>query len=101
MEVLSGGASVMAVASLVLQLVDSVRQLFAQVTGSMSFVQADDCRCDFWESVQEAPTNISAIVSDLNLLSAVLGTLQHNEEIFGPQQVTVCHTEQHFSGLGG
>ena len=47
------------------------------------------CRCDFWESVQEAPSRITGLVDDLRIFAAMLGELQHDEEIFGPQKVTV------------
>ncbi|MCJ1286495.1 hypothetical protein MMC26_005841 [Xylographa opegraphella] len=66
----------MAVASLALQLVDSVKQL-----------------CDFWESVQEAPSRIRGLVDDLKLFAAMLGELQHDEESFGPQKITLLALE--------
>ncbi|MCJ1379289.1 hypothetical protein MMC17_002390 [Xylographa soralifera] len=73
---MDGVSSVMAVASLALQLADSVKQL-----------------CDFWESVQDAPSRITGLVDDLKIFSATLGELQHDEEIFGPQKVTLLALE--------
>ncbi|MCJ1389076.1 hypothetical protein MMC18_001930 [Xylographa bjoerkii] len=73
---MDGASGVMAVASLALQLVDSVKQLY-----------------DFWESVREAPSSITGLVEDLKIFSAMLEELQHDEEIFGPQKVTLLALE--------
>lgn len=55
MEVLSGAASVIAVTSLAIQLVDSIDKLYG-----------------FWISVKDAPDDVHIIITDLKLLSTVL-----------------------------
>lgn len=55
MDGLSSAASVIAVGSLAVQLADTAKQL-----------------CDFWSSIKDAPENIRAIMTDLELLSSVL-----------------------------
>lgn len=55
MEGLSTAASAIAVVSIVVQLAENVTKL-----------------CDFWNSIREAPEDIRAISTDLELLSSVL-----------------------------
>lgn len=55
MEGLSAAASGFAVASIALQLAESVKKL-----------------CDFWNSIKEAPEDIRAVSTDLELLSGTL-----------------------------
>lgn len=69
MDGLSGAASGMAVVSLALQLVGSIKQLH-----------------DFWDSVKEAPDDVHTITVDLSLLSSVLAEMAFEEQHFGPDQ---------------
>lgn len=71
MDGLSGAASGLAVVSLTIQLADSIKKL-----------------CDFWDSVQDAPNDIRAIVKEMRLLSAVLEGIQLNELDYGPDPTT-------------
>ncbi|KAL9627623.1 MAG: hypothetical protein Q9164_007546, partial [Protoblastenia rupestris] len=56
-------ASTLAVASLAIQLADSIKKLI-----------------DFWESVKEAPSDVQAIIVDLDLLSNVLREIASEAE---------------------
>ena len=38
---------------------------------------------EFWESVKEAPENVSAVVKDLKLLAAILRQIELNEQQYG------------------
>ena len=67
MDGLSAAASGMAVVSLAVQLAGTVKKLH-----------------DFWDSMKEAPDEISAIVKDLKLLSSVLANIEQNEQTHGP-----------------
>ena len=71
MEALSVGASGIAVASIAIQLAESVRKL-----------------CHFWISIKEAPEDIQAISIDLELLSAVLTQIAHESQHVEPD--TTC-----------
>lgn len=57
MEALGAGASVIAVASIALQLVESVRHLY-----------------EFWESIGDAPQSIRDITEDLKILSTIIAS---------------------------
>lgn len=70
MEGLAAAASVVGVASLALQLADSVKKLH-----------------DFWDSVKKAPEDVRSITSDLQLLSSVLSNIASEA-----QHVTPDHT---------
>ena len=69
MDGLSSAAGVIAVASVAIQLADSVRQIY-----------------EFWESVQDAPENIRHIASDLRLLANVLNDTATCEERYGASE---------------
>lgn len=71
MDGISGAASGIAVVSLAIQLADSIKKL-----------------CEFWDSVQDAPNDIRAIVKELRLFSAVLEGIQLNELRYGPDPIT-------------
>ena len=58
MDGLSAGASVIAVVSVALQLVESVKHLY-----------------DFWESIEEAPESVRDIAKELNVLSTILASI--------------------------
>lgn len=66
MEGLSAAASGLAVASIAIQLADSVKKLH-----------------DFWDSIKDAPETVRVITNDLKLLSSVLADIaseaQHGE----------------------
>lgn len=66
MEALSGAASIIAVTSLAIQLVDSIDKL-----------------CHFWTSIKEAPDDVLFIITDLRLLSSIFTEIsfeaQHSE----------------------
>jgi len=72
MEPLSGGASVIAFVSLAVQLADSIKKL-----------------SDFWSSIQEAPQEISALVSDLRLISAVLQEIRNDVRDSAPDSTSM------------
>ena len=76
MDGLSGAASGIAVASIAIQLADSIKKLY-----------------EFWESVQDAPNDIRAVVKELRLLSAVLEGIQSNERRYGPDPTTTSVLE--------
>ena len=63
MEPLSAGASVIAVVSLTFQVVEGISKLR-----------------EFFESIQNAPSEIRTILKDLTQLSAVVGSIQVDEQ---------------------
>ncbi|KAL8742547.1 MAG: hypothetical protein Q9190_004984 [Brigantiaea leucoxantha] len=67
---MDGAASAVAVASLAIQLADSVKQLYV-----------------FWKSVKEAPENIQAITTDLELLQSVFNIIAHDAQHVVPNPV--------------
>lgn len=73
MDGLSGAASVIAVASIAIQLADSIKKL-----------------CDFWESIKDAPEEIATLVQELKLLDLVLKKIHVNEEKFGADPTTTA-----------
>lgn len=70
MDGLSAAASSIAVASISIQLVGSVKKL-----------------CDFWDSVRDAPEDVRAISSDMKLLSTVLSRVAHEAQQNAPDEV--------------
>lgn len=66
MEAISAAASGIAVASIAIQLADSMKKLV-----------------DFWESVQDAPNNIRSVLDDLRLLSRVLKDIDRSQLQYG------------------
>ena len=71
MDGLSSAASGIAVASIAIQLVNSIKML-----------------CDFWGAVKNAPNEINAIFEDLELLSTVLSDIRDNAQANGPEILT-------------
>lgn len=73
MEGLSAAASAIAVASLAIQLAENVKKL-----------------CDFWNSIKEAPEDIRAISTDLDLLSSVLTQIAYETQHVEPDATLVA-----------
>jgi hypothetical protein len=71
MDGISAAASVFAVVSLAIQLAEKANELYR-----------------FWQSIDEAPDSIRAIVSDLKLLSAVLDQISKRDRQHGPDITT-------------
>lgn len=71
MDGLSAAASAIAVVSLAVQIAESLREL-----------------CDFWDSIQEAPEDIRAILNDLRLLELVIGDIRRSGEVHSADAVT-------------
>ena len=67
---MDGAASAIAVVSLAIQVADSVKQLY-----------------DFWKSVKEAPEDIQAITTDLELLQSIFSNIAHDAQHAEPDQV--------------
>ena len=72
-EGLSTAASGVAVLSLAVQLVESVKKL-----------------CDFWNSIKEAPEDIQAISTDLELLSSALKGIAYETQHVEPDAALVA-----------
>ena len=70
---LSATASGVAVASVAFQLATSVKKL-----------------CDFWNSIQEAPKDVSAMSADLGLLSTALTQIAHELQHVEPDATTIA-----------
>lgn len=66
MEGLGAAASVIAVASIAIQLADSARKLY-----------------EFWQAIDEAPASIRAMSTDLKLLTTVLTEISLHEQRYG------------------
>jgi hypothetical protein len=66
MDGISGAASVIAVVSFTVQLVETAKKLY-----------------DFWSSVDEAPDFVHEIVADLKLLSTTLAEIALHEQKHG------------------
>lgn len=73
MEGLAGAASIIAVASIAIQLADSIKKL-----------------CDFWEAIKDAPDEITTLVQELKLLDLVLKKIHINEEKYGADPTTTA-----------
>ena len=78
---MDGVASAFAVVSLALQLADSVKKLY-----------------DFWSSIREAPGDIQATTSDLNVLQSILSSIAHDAQHTEPDEIMTnalqsCNTE--------
>jgi hypothetical protein len=63
MDGLSSGVSVLAVVSIAVQLADSIKRIY-----------------DFWNSVDDAPNSIRAVIGDLDLLVNVLSDAAASEQ---------------------
>ena len=77
---MDGAASAIAVVSLAIQLADSVKQLYS-----------------FWKSVKEAPEDVQAITTDLQLLQSIFSNIAHDAQRAEPDQVLTaalqrCHS---------
>ena len=47
---------------------------------------------EFWQSIQEAPKDVSDMIDDLNLLSSVLTRIAHTEQQNeGPPDLIIVH----------
>jgi hypothetical protein len=66
MDGLSAAASAIAVVSLGVQIAESLREL-----------------CDFWDSIQEAPEDIKAILKDLRILELVISDIRRSGDLHG------------------
>lgn len=75
-DVLSVAASGVGVVSLAIQLADSINKLY-----------------HFWNSVQDAPADLRAMVEELRLLSAVLNGIGSNEKRYKPDPTTTSVLE--------
>ena len=74
MDGLSAAASGIAVASIAIQLAESLKRLCS----------------DFWISIQNAPESIGAISIDLELLSSVLAQLTHETQHIEPDATLIA-----------
>lgn len=72
-DALATAASGIAVVSLAIQLAESVKKL-----------------CDFWTSIKEAPEDIQAISTDLDLLSGVLTRIAYETQHVEPDATLVA-----------
>ena len=73
MDGLSAAASGIAVVSIAIQLAESVKKL-----------------CDFWDSIKEAPDDVRAISTDLEILSKVLAQIAHESQNQEPDATLVA-----------
>ena len=73
MDGLSAAASGIAVVSVAIQLAESFKKL-----------------SDFWKSIKEAPEDIRAISTDLDLLSSVLAEIARETQHVGPDDTLVA-----------
>ncbi|RDW57721.1 hypothetical protein BP5796_12522 [Coleophoma crateriformis] len=71
MDGLSGAASAIAVVSVALQLADSVTKLI-----------------EFWETVKDAPEDITTMVQELKLLELVLKQIHDRDQLYGQDPTT-------------
>lgn len=76
MDGLSGGASIIAVVSLAVQLAENAKKLY-----------------DFWQSVGEAPASIRTIATELKVLSTVLADIAAHDQKYGPDEITTSVLE--------
>ncbi|KAL1636927.1 hypothetical protein SLS56_001024 [Neofusicoccum ribis] len=82
MDGLSAAASVAGIASLAVQLAESITSLYVVTPES----RLDDCK--FLSAIKHASDDIEDIIDDLEVLTCVIAEIQRCEELFGPQHAT-------------